>query len=1020
MVSFNLFVKRCFFILLIFFPFSIKAQKLDTDKIKNLNIRNIGPANMSGRITTIDAVNENAKIIYVGAASGGVWKSENGGSSWTPIFDEQPTQNIGSLAISQSNSSVIWVGTGEGNPRNSMNLGMGIFKSEDAGKSWVQMGLEKTKTIHRIIIHPTNEDVIYVGAMGDPFTKNSHRGLYKTSNGGKNWKQILYTNSSSGVADLVMDPKNPKKLFAAMYDHQRTPYYFTSGGPGSGLYTSEDAGATWRKISHENGLPKGDLGRIGIAIAPSNPNRIYAKIEAKKNAIYRSDDGGKYWIKINDNPKFTNNRPFYFQDLEVDSKDQERVYNIYQPLTVSYDGGKTFDSIPMIPADETKGIHADFHSIWINPKDPTNFIIGGDGGLGITRDHGKSWYFPETIPVAQFYQINVDYDTPFNVYGGMQDNGNWAGPAYTWKRGGIRTLYWQYLVGGDGFYISPDKDNSRFGYGTSQNGDLYRYDKITGYYQSISPNAKDVKTPLRFNWNAGFSKDPFDNKGIYYGSQFLHKSKDKGANWETISPDLTTNKSEYQKSDYGGLTLDISGAENYTSILSIAPSHLDENIIWIGTDDGQVQLTKNGGRTWENLTSKIKSLPNEAWIARIHASRYEKGTAWVVVNNYRKGDYNPYLFKTSDYGKNWESVLDGKNIKGYSLSFIQDPIEKKLLFLGTENGLWISIDEGNNWVQFKNGFPSVSTMDLVIQENESALVIGTFGRAIWVLDDLLSLRDIINKNSKSKIIALSKNPAIQVKGIFIAPPGNIWTGFHTTYEGENREFQKIKIPFYLNDKVSEMDSIYSIIKNDENQPIQRLVKNNLVEGLNYLVWKLDEKMVTLPGSWINQESRGIPVLPGMYTAELKYKNETIRSEIKVIQDPRFELDIDVDESLFYYQKRAVEQVKRLSNILNELDRFIKIIEASSFSEKRKKQLLIEIRKIQLKAREQLENRQLGAWKSNKITAYSVLNNTIKVSRARLRKPSTQDESLLSMAKELIDEIEEDIIDFKSKKIKELN
>ena len=491
----------------------------------------------------------------------------------------------------------------------------------------------------------------------------------------------------------------------------------------------------------------------------------------------------------------------------------------------------------------------------------------------------------------------------FNVYGGMQDNGNWSGPAYTWKRGGIRTLYWQYLVGGDGFYISPDKDNSRFGFGTSQNGDLYRYDKITGYYQSISPNAKDVNIPLRFNWNAGFAKDPFDKNGIYYGSQFLHKSKDKGANWDTISPDLTTNKSEYQKSDYGGLTLDISGAENYTSILSIAPSHLDENIIWIGTDDGQVQLTKNGGRTWENLTSKIKSLPNEAWIARIHASRYEKGTAWVVVNNYRKGDYNPYLFKTSDYGKNWESVLDEKNIKGYSLSFIQDPVERKLLFLGTENGLWVSIDEGNNWVQFKNGFPSVSTMDLVIQENESALVIGTFGRAIWILDDLLSLRDILNNNSKRKIIALSHNPAVQVKGLFIAPPGNIWTGFNTTYEGENRAFQKVKIPIYLNDKVSNIDSIVTIIKNEKNETIQRLVKKNLDEGLNYVDWKLDEEIVTLQGSRINEESRGIPVLPGLYKVEFNYKNETIESEIKVVPDPRFELDENVDENLFSFQKR---------------------------------------------------------------------------------------------------------------------
>ena len=341
-----------------------------------------------------------------------------------------------------------------------MNLGMGIFKSEDAGRTWEFKGLEATKTIHRILIDPDDENTIYVGALGDPFTENEHRGLYKSTDGGENWYKILSTNSSSGIADLVMDPKNPKKLLAALYDHKRTPFSFVSGGTGSGLYLTDNGGTTWKKINAENGLPSGELGRIGIAIAPSNPNRIYAKIEAQKNALYRSDDGGLLWEQINDNPKFTNNRPFYFQDLAVDTEDQERVYNIYQPLSVSYDGGKTFDTTPMIPADETKGIHADFHALWINPNDPQHFIIGGDGGLGITFDHGKSWYFPESIPVAQFYQINVDYDTPFNVYGGMQDNGNWSGPAYTWKRGGIRTLYWQYLVGGDGFYIAPDIENS--------------------------------------------------------------------------------------------------------------------------------------------------------------------------------------------------------------------------------------------------------------------------------------------------------------------------------------------------------------------------------------------------------------------------------------------------------------------------------------------------------------------------------------------------------------------------------
>ena len=523
-------------LLLLVTTLQLPAQALDLSKLSSLNIRNVGPANMSGRITAIDVVESDPNTLFVGAASGGVWRSDNGGSAWRPVFDAQPTQNIGALAIHQDNPSIVWVGTGEGNPRNSMNLGMGIFKSLDGGKTWKHMGLEATKAIHRIILHPSDPEVVYVGAMGDPFTPNADRGLYKSTDGGQTWKQILFTHPQSGIADLVMDPQNPHKLIAALYEHRRTPYSFTSGGPGSGLFITYDGGKTWKQLSETEGLPGGELGRIGLAIAPSDPNRVYAKIEAQQNALFRSDDGGNNWYLINDNPRFTNNRPFYFQDLAVDSKDANRLYNIYQPLSVSYDGGKSFDPVPMIPADETRGIHADFHAFWVNPHDPRHFIIGGDGGIGITRDHGQSWYFPETLPVAQFYHINVDNDRPYHVYGGMQDNGNWSGPGYTWKRGGIRTLYWQYLVGGDGFYIEPDEENSRFGYGTSQNGDLYRYDRVSGYYSSIKPHSPDPETTLRFNWNAAFAKDPFDSHGVYYGSQFVHTSSDKGANWEIISP----------------------------------------------------------------------------------------------------------------------------------------------------------------------------------------------------------------------------------------------------------------------------------------------------------------------------------------------------------------------------------------------------------------------------------------------------------------------------------------------------
>ncbi|MCF8406363.1 MAG: hypothetical protein K9G06_00680 [Chitinophagaceae bacterium] len=967
---------------------------------------------MSGRITCIDALKSNPKIIYVGAASGGVWKSENGGSSWKPIFDEQPTQNIGAISIQQSNPKVIWVGTGEGNPRNSINLGMGIFKSEDSGRTWKHMGLAATKTIHRIIIDPRNPNIIYVGAMGDPFTADSNRGLYKTTDGGQHWKQILFSNTASGVADLVMHESNPDKLIVALYEHHRTPYYFVSGGKGSGIYITSNGGAQWEKLSDANGLPAGELGRVGLAIAPSNPNRVYAKVEAKKNALYRSEDGGMHWKMINENPRFTNNRPFYFQDLAVDTKDPDRLYNIYQPLSVSYDGGVKFDPTPMIPADETKGIHADFHAMWINPNDAQHFIIGGDGGLGITYDHGKSWYFPETIPVAQFYHVNVDYETPFNVYGGMQDNGNWSGPAYTWKRGGIRTLYWQYLVGGDGFHIAPDLEDARFGYGTSQNGDLYRYDKQTGYYQSIAPTAKEVSTYLRFNWNAGFAKDPFNENAAYYGSQFLHKTIDKGKNWKTISSDLTTNNPEHQKPDYGGLTLDVSGAENYNTIIAIAPSFLDKNLIWVGTDDGQVQVSDNGGISWNNLTKNIIGLPDGAWIPQIQASRYEKGTAWLVANNYRKGDYASYLFMTKDYGKTWKNILDANQVKGYALSFIQDPVEKQLVFLGTENGLWVSINEGKDWVPFKNGFPSVSTMDLVIQEKESALVVGTFGRAIWVIDDLKSLREIIRGNTKEKITALPMNVVIQVKGLFIAPPGNIWTGFGTTFEGENRPFQEAAIPFYINDLPSKEDKVEGFIINTKGDTIQKLTAQVLMQGLNYIHWKLDENREYLSGNYDPNESRGIPVLPGTYIAVIKYKGVQSSTSIKVISDPRFKMNKEVDQELYRYNKALNFEVGRLKSLFNLIgsweNELKKIHETLSKQTKKEKALknvnlmMDMVKQLKLVGKDSPGDRQVGAWQSVRITPASAINEVEKVAMARVDVPSEQDWKRISDAAALID------------------
>jgi len=993
------------------------TQTYKPEKFENLAIRNVGPANMSGRITSIDVVKDDTKTIYVGAASGGVWKSENGGTAWVSIFDDAPTQNVGAVAVQQDNPDIVWVGTGEGNPRNSMNLGQGLFRSHDAGKTWELVGLEETKTIHRILIDPNDGNIVYVGAMGDPFSRNEHRGVYKTTDGGQTWDKILFTNNQSGVGDMVMDPSNPQKVFAAMYEHRRTPYSFTSGGPGSGLFVTMDGGENWQQLGEENGLHAGELGRIGIAIAPSNPKRVYAKVEAKKNALYRSEDGGFTWEMINDNPKFTNNRPFYFQELAVDSKDEDRLYNIYQPLSVSYDGGESFDPTPMIPADETLGIHADFHAFWVDPNDPEFFIIGGDGGLGITHDHGKSWYFPETIPVAQFYHIAVDNEMPYNVYGGMQDNGNWSGPGYVWKRGGIRTLYWQYLVGGDGFYISPDSADARFGFGTSQNGDLYRYDKLTGYYQSVKPHIPDPSTRLRFNWNAGFARDLHNQDVAYYGSQFVHKTADRGATWEVISPDLTTNNPDQQRQDYGGLTIDASGAEFYNAILTIAPSPLEEETIWIGTDDGQVQITRNGGEDWENITANVSGLPEQGWIAQIQASRYDASTAWIVVNNYRQGDYTPYLFITRNYGESWERIAE--NVKGYTLAVIQDPVEPNLVFLGTENGLWISMDEGSSWTQMKNGFPSVSTMDLAIQERESALIIGTFGRAIWVLDDLLTLREAAAEKLNEGLTALPMNNAVQVKGLFIAPPGNIWTGFHTTFEGENRPFQKTKIPFYVSE-VSDSTQAVARIFNTEGVEIQSVISSYVNPGLNYITWKLNEKSTELPGAYVNDETRRIPVLPGDYTIIINYAGQTDTTQVKVISDPRFEPQPEVDAALYTLRKQLDKSVASFAQSLNRLsDSDTTVQEVLTQIEEADNQSYNKLQKQSEKVREKIKSlndaakgkrpdKQVGAWQSFETTAYSKVSDARQALQARLYMPSSQDKMLVQQAEQLVNDFQQKV------------
>jgi photosystem II stability/assembly factor-like uncharacterized protein len=571
---FSLFFLCCFL--------QLGAQDFSTTWLKEAAPRNIGPGGMSGRITSIDVVNSDSDIMYVGTASGGLWKSTSGGVTWKPVFNDQVTASVGAVAIQQSNPDVIWVGTGEGNPRNSLNGGYGIFKSLDGGKSWKSMGLEKTRHIHRVLIDPTNPDIVYVAAIGSPWGVHPERGVYKTINGGKSWKKILYVNDKTGAADLVMDPSNPNKLVAAMWEHKRDPWFFKSGGSGSGLYVSFDGGENWSEKTDEDGLPKGDLGRIGLAIAANKTNIIYALVESKKNALYKSEDGGFKWKKINDKDDI-GNRPFYYSDIAVDPQNENRVFSVFTYVNVSQDGGKNFSQL--MPAyGVTNGVHPDHHAWWIHPQDGSFMIDGNDGGLNITHDGGKTWRFIGNIPVAQFYHISVDNEFPYNVYGGMQDNGSWRGPAYVWKVQGIRNSYWQEIAFGDGFDVVPDLDDSRYGYAMSQQGYVSRYDWKTGNNYIVRPTHPIADTRLRFNWNAAIGQDPFDNSTVYFGSQFVHVSKDKGQTWKVISPDLTTNDPEKQKqSESGGLTLDATGAENHCTLLVIEPSSVEKDMLWVAS-----------------------------------------------------------------------------------------------------------------------------------------------------------------------------------------------------------------------------------------------------------------------------------------------------------------------------------------------------------------------------------------------------------------------------------------------------
>lgn len=871
---------------------SVSAQEVDLSLFKEMKARSIGPGGMSGRITAIDVVLKQDRVWYVGTASGGLWKTENAGSSFKPIFDDEKVQSIGSLAIYQNNPSIVWAGTGEGNPRNSNDGGFGIYKSLNGGETWELMGLEQTRHIYRVITHPDNPDVVWAAAIGAPWGESEHRGVYKTVDGGKNWTKVLYVNPKVGAADLVIDPANPNKLYAAMWEHKREPWFFNSGGPGSGLYVSEDGGENWVKRTSEDGLPKGDLGRIGLAVAPSNPDIVYATIESKKNAFYRSDDGGKSW-KMQTNKGQFGDRPFYYAEIYVDTKNENKIYSLFSQVASSIDGGKNWDIfLPYF------GVHPDHHAWWIHPEDPNFILDGTDGGLHVTYNGGGSWDFFDNIPVGQFYHVSVDNETPYNVYGGMQDNGSWRGPGYKWQQSPIRNWDWLEIGGGDGFDVLPDADDPRYVYAMSQQGNVGLLDTETGSSMFVKPTHPDSEMMLRFNWNAPIAQDPFDNSTIYFGSQFVHKSTNKGQTWEVISPDLTTNDPTKQdQSNSGGLTIDATGAENHTTLLSIEPSAVKQGVIWATSDDGKVHVTQDGGANWADVSKNLekKGMPQGAWIPQVKASAKNAGEAFVVVNDYRRMNYNAMAFHTTDFGKTWKRIVDADDSFGFSLSILQDPIEPNLMFLGTENGLFVSFNGAKTWQHWTHDFPAgVPVADMVIHPREHDLVLGTYGRSIWVLDDIRPLRAAAaNASMLTHAVEVFPIPdAYQLEGLK-NPDGFRWSTWHL-YEGENRG-SNARISALINKKEGNKvngDSVYVHIKDTAGEVIRTYrMKAPKESGVQRMGWDLREKggrYIGAPKPRPTQSDRGgMDVMPGNYTVEIHYAGEVSSQVVKVHADPRF-------------------------------------------------------------------------------------------------------------------------------------
>ena len=872
---------------------------------------------MGGRTVDIDVVEKKPWIIYAAIGPSGVWKSENNGITWEPVFHKESTVSVGDVTVSQSHPDIVWVGTGEATCRNSVSIGDGVYKSTDGGKTWTNMGLKDTFHISRIIINPGDPNIVYVAAMGHLWGPNQERGIYKTFDGGKTWRKVLYINENTGFADLAIDPSNSLILYAAAYEHRRLPYYFSSGGQGSGIYKTTDGGETWTKLIKD--LPQGVMGRIGIDVSRSKPNVVYALIEHRDGGIWRSEDKGQSWKRTCDNRTFTqiNFRPFYYSQIRVDPSDDKVIYVFSGSSYRSQDMGTRFIAI-------SAGIHPDHHALWIDPTNPLHLIDGNDGGIDISYDGGKTWYAVQNMTLAEVYQVGFDMRSPYSVYCGLQDNGVWGGPSATYDYTGISNDDWYMIGGGDGFFAQVDPADSNTIYSNSQMNGLSRYDLRIKKGKSIRPQAPLQEPPYRFNWNSPIHISPHDPKTVYTGGNYLFKTADGGNSWEKISPDLSTNDPSKQKDSGGPITPDNTGAEIHCTIVTISESPVEKGVIWCGTDDGNVQITRDGGKTWKNVVKNISGLPPNTWCSRIEASHFEGGTAYAAFDGHRHDDYNSYLFKTSDLGKTWKS-LKGNLPFGWVNVIRQDLKNKNLLFVGTEFGIYASLDGGQTWFSLKNNLPTVAVDDIAIHPRENDLIIGTHGRGIWILDDISPLQEMTDGLLQSDFYLFRIRPTTQYY------PATTREMYGRVYYAERNPVYGMNIYAYFKAKPAEKPKV--VIKNEKGEEVFQ-ISLSAIEGLQRVAWNLQYLPKTKEGEEIKPSPMSFVASP--YAASGEYTAELISGEKKSVQkgtvfsDSRFSLSdedrtaqVSTTVDVMVLSKKMSSAITATRNIRQELSNFYK-------------------------------------------------------------------------------------------------